>query len=153
MTLHALLGLEPPKVIEDVEEKHKKLTPIDILNAINTHNTTLLNEENEKEYVPYVVNRGLSFGMDTVRYANFMNSRPHLPPRLQFDFYINIIRPRKRYNKWLKADKVEVLDLIREYYGYSMNKARQVLPLVTPEHIEHIKNTLNKGGTNDRRFL
>ena len=75
-----------------------------------------------------------------------MNSRPHIPARLQFDFLINTIRPRKRYNKWLKAETVEALDVIQEYYGYSMNKARQVLPLITQSHLDYMKTRLNKGG-------
>ena len=76
-----------------------------------------------------------------------MNSRYHLDFRLQFDFLINTIRPRKRYNKWLKAETVEVLEYIQEYYGYSMQKARQVLPLLTPQQLMYIKKRLNKGGT------
>jgi hypothetical protein len=86
-------------------------------------------------------------GADTVIYANEMNARPHLDFQLQFDFLINTIRPRKRYNKWLKAETVEVLDLIQEYYGYSIIKARQVLPLLTSDQLRYIKERLNKGGT------
>jgi hypothetical protein len=86
-------------------------------------------------------------GADTAIYANEMNARPHLDFQLQFDFLINTIRPRKRYNKWLKAETVEVLDLIQEYYGYSIIKARQVLPLLTSDQLRYIKERLNKGGT------
>lgn len=138
----------PPKNDVVVEPyKRQKLSPFDILNAINEHNPSLIAEENEKDYVPYLVNKGLSYGADTIILANEMNSRPHVPPLLQFHFLINTIRPRKRYNKWLKAEKIEVLELIKEYYGYSNDKARQVLPLLTPSQIEIIKNKLNKGGT------
>ena len=144
--LGKLLGikLKEPIVIET--EKHKKLSPFDIINAINAGDKTLLTSENEREYTAYVVNKGLSYGIDTVIYANEMNSRPHLDNRLQFDFLINTIRPRKRYNKWLKAETVEALDVIQEYYGYSMNKARQVLPLITQSHLDYMKTRLNKGG-------
>jgi hypothetical protein len=86
-------------------------------------------------------------GADTAIYANEMNARYHLDFQLQFDFLINTIRPRKRYNKWLKAETVEVLDVIQEYYGYSINKARQVLPLLTADQLRYIKERLNKGGT------
>jgi hypothetical protein len=86
-------------------------------------------------------------GADTVIYANEMNARSHLDFQLQFDFLINTIRPRKRYNKWLKAEPVEVLDLIQEYYGYSITKARQVLPLLNADQLRYIKERLNKGGT------
>jgi hypothetical protein len=89
----------------------------------------------------------MSYGADTVIYANEMNSRPHLDRRLQFDFLINTVRPRKRFNKWLKPETVEVLSTIQEYYGYSIDKARQVLPLLSDFQLETLKNKLNKGGT------
>jgi hypothetical protein len=89
----------------------------------------------------------MSYGADTVIYANEMNSRPHLDRRLQFDFLINTVRPRKRFNKWLKPETVEVLSTIQEYYGYSIDKARQVLPLLSDLQLETLKNKLNKGGT------
>jgi hypothetical protein len=75
-----------------------------------------------------------------------MNARPHLDRRLQFDFLINTVRPRKRYNKWLKPETVEVLAQIQEYYGYSIDKARQVLPILTDAQLEIIKKKLDKGG-------
>ena len=144
--LHDLLGIKLKETVVIEPEKHKKLNPFDIINAINAGDKTLINAENEKQYSPYVINKGLSYGVDTVIYANEMNSRPHIPTRLQFDFLINTIRPRKRYNKWLKAETVEALDVIQEYYGYSMNKARQVLPLITQSHLDYMKTRLNKGG-------
>ena len=144
--LHDLLGIKLKETVVIEPEKHKKLSPFDIINAINAGDKTLINAENEKQYSPYVINKGLSYGVDTVIYANEMNSRPHIPARLQFDFLINTIRPRKRYNKWLKAETVEALDVIQEYYGYSMNKARQVLPLITQSHLDYMKTRLNKGG-------
>jgi hypothetical protein len=102
-----------------------------------------VDEWSEKQYNPYIINRGLSFGADTVIYANEMNSRPHLDRLLQFDFLINTIRPRKRYNKWLKAETVEVLDSIQEYYGYSKEKARQVLPLLSDTQLKTIKSRMD----------
>ena len=145
--LGPLLGMPPKKEVIDEPYKRQKLSPFDILNAINEHNPSLISQENEKDYVPYLVNKGLSYSADTIIFANEMNSRPHVPPLLQFNFLINTIRPRKRYNKWLKAEKIEVLELIKEYYGYSNEKSRQVLPLLTSSQIDIIKNKLNKGGT------
>jgi hypothetical protein len=75
-----------------------------------------------------------------------MNARPHLDRLLQFDFLINTIRPRKRFNKWLKAETVEALDLIQEYYGYSKEKARQVLPILSEAQLRTIKARMNQGG-------
>ena len=148
--LQDLLGIKLKETVVIEPEKHKKLNPFDIINAINAGDKTLINAENEKQYSPYVINKGLSYGVDTVIYANEMNSRPHIPTRLQFDFLINTIRPRKRYNKWLKAETVEALDVIQEYYGYSTEKARQVLPLFSNENINDLKRKLIKGGRNGR---
>lgn len=140
------LGYE---VVEKVEEVYKKpqISPFDFANAINHSKENLIVDEwSEKQYNAFIVNKSLSYGADTVIYANEMNSRPHLDRRLQFDFLINTVRPRKRYNKWLKAETVDVLATVQEYYGYSIDKARQVLPLLTNAQLEHMKNKLNRGG-------
>lgn len=144
-----LLGLPAAKTPEEVDTKKARVSPWDIIDAINTHNTDLINEDNEAQASKeiFFVNRALSMGADTVIYANEMNSRYHLDFKLQFDFLINTIRPRKRYNKWLKAETDEVLGIIQEYHGYSINKARQVLPILTPDQIALMKTRLNKGGT------
>jgi putative heme iron utilization protein len=75
-----------------------------------------------------------------------MNSRSHLDRKLQFDFLINTVRPRKRYNKWVKADKIEAIELVKTYYGYSTEKARQALSILTSEQLDHLKQKLEKGG-------
>lgn len=140
------LGYE---VVERVEEVWKKpqISPFDFANAINHSKESLIVDDwSEKQYNPFIVNKSLSYGADTVIYANEMNSRPHLDRRLQFDFLINTVRPRKRYNKWLKAETVDVLATVQEYYGYSIEKARQVLPLLSADQLEQIKNKLNRGG-------
>jgi hypothetical protein len=140
------LGYE---VVEKVEEVYKKpsISPFDFANAINYSKENLIVDDwSEKQYNPFIVNRSMSYGADTVIYANEMNSRPHLEKRLQFDFLINTVRPRKRYNKWLKPETVEVLATIQEYYGYSIDKARQVLPLLSDAQLDIIKKKLNKGG-------
>jgi hypothetical protein len=143
-----LLGVEKPREITEEVYKKVRVSPWDIINAINAHQTDLITEDNEEQCKKeaFFVNRGLSFGADTVIYANEMNARHHLDYKLQFDFLINTIRPRKRYNKWIKAETVEVLEVIQEYHGYSIHKARQVLPLFTPDQIILMKKRLNKGG-------
>ena len=103
----------------------------------------------EKQYIPYIINKGLSYGADTVIQANEMNSRPHLDKKLQFQFLINNIRPKKRFNKWIKADKIESIEVIKQYYGYSTDKARQVLPLLNQSQIDLIEQKLEKGGINN----
>ena len=140
------LGYE---VVETVEEVWKKpaISPFDFANAINHSKENLIVDDwSEKQYNPFIVNKSLSYGADTVIYANEMNARPHLEKRLQFEFLINTVRPRKRYNKWLKAETVDVLATVQEYYGYSIDKARQVLPLLSADQLEQIKNKLNRGG-------
>jgi hypothetical protein len=100
----------------------------------------------EKGYSSFMVNRGLSYFNDTVLFANEMNRNHHLDNRLQFDFLINIIRKRKRFSKWMKPETVSDVEVVKEYYGYSNEKARQALTLLTPEQITMIKKKVFKGG-------
>jgi hypothetical protein len=132
-----------------VEEDYKmaKISPFDFVNAIHYSKENLIVDEwSEKQYNAFVVNKSLSFGADTVIPANEMNSRPHLEKRLQFDFLINTIRPRKRFNKWLKAEKIEDLEVVKQYYNYNTEKALQALRILSPEQINTIKERLNTGG-------
>ena len=126
------------------------ITPFDFINAISHTKIDLMEQENaESQYKPYVINKGLSFYPDTVIQANEMNSRPHLDRKMQFNFLINIIRSKKRYSKWLKPEKLDDLEVVQEYYGYSKEKARQVLPLLSDEQINYIKLRIKKGGLDD----
>ena len=123
------------------------MNPFEYLKAINeTKKDIMVDDIAEKEYNPFIINRGLSFFRDTILYANEMNRYHHLDHRLQFDFFINIIKKKKRFSKWLKPQEVENLELIKEYYGYSNEKAKSVLPLFNDEHIETLKQRIYKGG-------
>ena len=102
----------------------------------------------EKDYNAFMVNRGLSYYNDTVIYANEMNKNSHINSRLQFDFLKQIIRKRKRFSKWNKADKLADIEVIKEYYGYSRDKAYQVLPLLSKDKIDHLRKKISKGGRN-----
>lgn len=136
-------------VVKYVEEEYKSptISPFDFVNAIHYSKENLIVDDwSEKQYNPYIVNKGLSYGHDTVIPANEMNSRPHLDKVLQFQFLINIIRPSKRFNKWIKAEKVDDLEIVKEYYGYSTEKAKQVLPLLSQSQLEQLKTRLAKGG-------
>ena len=82
----------------------------------------------------------------TVHYANEMNLNHHLDNRLQNDFFINIITKKKRFSKWVKPSEIEDLDCIKEYYGYSNEKAKSILSLLTGDQIKEIKNRMTKGG-------
>ena len=125
----------------------------DYLNAINHTKEPLLDtedEEWEKKYPPFVVNKCVYPFQDTIMLVNEINQLPHLDKKLQFDFLINSIRSRKRYTPWLKAKKIEDLQYVKEYYGYSNEKAKQALDILSDEQIATIKEKLNKGGLNGR---
>ena len=100
----------------------------------------------EKQYLPYVINRCFSGFIDTILIANEMNLNSHLDKKLQYDFYINIIRPKKRFSPWLKKEKFDSLECIKQYYGYSDEKAKIALKILTDEQIEFIKSKMNRGG-------
>jgi hypothetical protein len=138
---------EKPAQREVEEYKSPAISPFDFINAIHhTKENLIVDDWSEKQYNPYIVNKGLSYGHDTVIPANEMNSRPHLDKILQFQFLINIVRPKKRFNKWIKAEKIDDLETIKEYYGYSTEKAKQVLPLLSQSQLEQLKTRLTKGG-------
>ena len=123
------------------------MSPFDYLKAINeTKKDIMVDDVSEKEYNAFIINRGLSFFNDTVIYANEMNKYHHLDNRLQFDFFINIIRKKKRWSKWIKSSDIDNLELIKEYYGYSNAKAKSVLSLLNNEQLEQLTQRIYKGG-------
>ena len=121
----------------------------DYLKAINQTKEPLMDSEDEeweKKYPPFIVNKCLSPFPDTIQLVNEMNQLPHLDKKLQFDFLINSLRPRKRFTPWLKASKSKNLEYVKEYYGYSNEKAKTALEILNDEQISAIKKKLNKGG-------
>jgi|TARA_B100001287_G_scaffold276462_1_gene287372 hypothetical protein len=123
------------------------MNPFDFVNAINYDKQDIMVDDiAEKQYVPFMVNRSLSYFQDTVLMANEMNLNAHLDNRLQFDFFINIVRKRKRFSKWFKPETQSDVEVVKTYYGYSNEKARQVLSLLTKDQIEVLKKKVNKGG-------
>lgn len=132
---------------EEFVEKAKKYSPFEFINSINYEKTDLMADGHESDYTAYIVNRGLGFGADTVIAANEMNSRPHIDSKMQYDFLRGVIRKAKRYNKWLKSEE-EDLDAIKEYFGYSYEKAKDALKLLSHEQVAEIKTYLAtcKGG-------
>jgi len=130
------------------------MNPFDYINAINDTKQDIITDSDnpelaEKLYPPYLVNRGLSFFVDTVYLANEMNRYHQLDNKMQFDFLINIVRKKKRYSKWFKPQPDEDVEAVMEYYGYSLDKARQVVGLLTQDQITQIKKSHYKGGLND----
>ena len=119
----------------------------DYLNSINYSKEDIMHDNlDEKAYNSFMVNRGLSYFNDTVIYANEMNRYAHIDSKLQYDFLRTLIRKRKRFSKWTKEDKNSDIDLIKEYYGYSKEKAFQVLPLLSKDQLMFISKKLSKGG-------
>ena len=123
----------------------------DYLKAVNHTKERLLDTEDEaweKKYPPFIVNKCVAPFPDTIMLVNEINQLPHLDKKLQFDFLINSLRPRKRYTPWLKAMKLENLEYVKEYYGYNNEKAKSALDILTDEQISAIKRKLYKGGKN-----
>tara|TARA_Y100001958_G_C20996164_1_gene381799 strand:- start:307 stop:687 length:381 start_codon:yes stop_codon:yes gene_type:complete len=121
----------------------------DWLNSVNFTKENLIEEDPDaiKEYPPYIVNRCLSGHLDTIMFANEMNKFPNLDKDLQYSFYLNTLRKKKRFSPWLRKDKVTDLEIIKQYYGYSNEKALQALKILTPDQINFIKQRLDIGGT------
>ena len=139
-------------ILEEIDLKNLKpdIGPFDWAKSITESKKYLMiGEAEEKLYKKqsFIINKALSFEMDTIIQANEMNSRPHLDAKLQYDFLINIIRRRKR-TLWFKAETIEALAVIQEYYGYSNEKAIQVLPLLSQLDIETMRKRTRKGGIN-----
>ena len=120
----------------------------DWLNSINFNKDDLTSEDPEciKEYPSYIVNRCLSGHLDTILYANEMNLHPNLDKDMQYQFFLNSLRKRKRFSPWLRKDKVDNLNIIKKYYGYSNEKELQALRLLTQQQLDYIKKRLDTGG-------
>lgn len=121
----------------------------DWLNSINFTKDNLL-EDNptlSKEYPPFIINRCLSGELDCILFANEMNKYHFLDKDMQYNFYINIVRKRKRFSPWLKKEKVSDLEYVKNYYQYNNEKASQALKILSNEQIEFIKQRLETGGT------
>ena len=120
----------------------------DWLNSINVNKNNLIDEDPdlEKGYPAYIINRCLSGQIDSVMFANEMNKHPNVAKKLQYDFFLNSLRKRKRFSPWLRKDQIENLELVKRYYGYSNEKAKQVLPLLSKEQLNFIQGKLERGG-------
>ena len=121
----------------------------DWLNSINQTKKNLIEENPElkKEYAPYIINKCLSGQIDTVLFANEMNMNHHIDKDMQYSFYINTLRKRKRFSPWLRKDKVKDLECVKNYYGYSNEKASQALNILSKSQLDFIKQKLEIGGT------
>jgi hypothetical protein len=120
----------------------------DMVNSVSDSKKNLLEEdvENIKIYEPYLVNKSLSYHNDALMYANEMNKNFFIDKDMQYNFYINILRKRKRFSSWIKKEKVDDLECIKSYYNYSNEKALQALKILSEVQINFIKKQLDTGG-------
>ncbi len=118
------------------------------LNSINFTKENLIEKDPDciKKYPPFIVNKCLSGELDSLIYANEMNKTHFQDKKMQYDFLLNTIRKRKRFSPWLKKEKIQDLDAVKSYYGYSNEKAQQALKILTKDQINHIKSKLDVGG-------
>jgi len=124
------------------------MNPFNYLNSINHTKQDIMKDDlDEKGYNSFLINRSLSYFYDTVGMSNVMNRYHHLDNKLKYHFLINIIRKRKRFSKWMKPETESDIEVVKQYYEYSNNKAKQVLPLLSPEQINIIRQKVSKGGT------
>lgn len=132
---------------QEITAKLKKISPFEWANSIYL-NDYFMTEDTEKNYEPFMVNKILGMGSDTVLQANEMNQRFGLDKRLQYDYLINKVRAKKRYNAWIKPEAVDAVEDVQTYYGYSKHKALQVMPLLSDADIDNIRKRIRKGGIN-----
>ena len=121
----------------------------DWLNSINQTKKNLIDEDPsvEKEYPPYIINKCMSGHIDCIMFANEMNKYHFLDKDMQYSFFLNTLRKKKRFSPWLRKEKVTDLECVKKYYGYSNEKASQALKILTKEQINFIKQRLDIGGT------
>ena len=118
----------------------------DWLNSINFNKKNLFEEDPDAKYPSYVINRCMSGHIDTVLFANEMNLNHHLDSDMQYSFFLNSVRKRKRFSPWLRKDEIKDLDLVKRYYGYSNEKAKQALRILSKEQLNFIKSKFETGG-------
>lgn len=127
-----------------------KIKIFDILNDISYNKQNIFNSDVESQYNPYMVNKWLSMSIDTVMYAQDMNCNSHLPKDMQFDYYFYSIKKQKRFFKYIKNKKEDLIDVVSEYHECSKKVAKQMLKLFSEDDIEYMKGRLSKGGKNAR---
>lgn len=120
----------------------------DWLNSINQKKSNLIQEDslNEKAYLPYIINKCLSYFPDTLFHSNQMNSLPFLDKKMQYDYFLTKIPKKSRFSKWHKSQENDIIETIKKYYGYSTQKAKQVSHLFTEEQIQKMDSEMQIGG-------
>ena len=130
------------------------MKPFDYVNSINhTKKNLMVDTDNDKlaesAYVPYLTNKSLSYFADTLMYANKVNVFAHLDKKLQYEYLLNSIRPKKRFSKWVKSEESDDLEMVKLYYSYSTKKAEQALSVLSSDQIRTIRNKVTGGIRNE----
>ncbi len=120
----------------------------EVLNSINHRKESIMDEDHlaEKEYVPFVVNKCLSYFSDTIFHVNEMNLRPDMDKKMQYDFLLQSVRKRKRFSKWMKKDKSDDLQLVIDHYSVNKKKAEEYIEILGEDGIENLREASKKGG-------
>ena len=126
------------------------MKPFDYINSINYSKKNLMrNSDNdelaESGYVPFITNRSLSYFTDTLFYANEVNQFHHTDHKLQYEYLLNSVRPKKRFAKWVKTMDSDDLEMVKLYYNYSTKKALQAIAILTPSELDHITRKVTRG--------
>jgi len=129
------------------EKLETKISPFDFAkSATHTKEYLMEDEESEKSYVPFLINKTLSFNVETLMYANEMNLCSNLDKKLQYDYYFHILPKKKYYNKWFKKKDNDTLVMLMDYYNCSIQKAREAMNLLSDEQIKTIRKKIEQGG-------
>lgn len=120
----------------------------DWMNSLNFNKENLIKENPDivKQYPPFIVNKCLSGHLDAIMFANEMNKNHHLDKDMQYSFLLNSLRKKKRFSPWIRKEKIDDLDAIKQYYGYSNEKSKEALRILSKEQINFIKSKIEKGG-------
>ena len=111
----------------------------DIIKKISEGDKTLTTDDIKKDYNPFLVNRGMSMYPDTILYANEMNMCGHVAPEMQCDYYFSSIKPKKRYSKWYKAEKSDLIPVLAKYFNVGINEAKELIPFADEEFLAKLK--------------
>jgi hypothetical protein len=120
--------------------------PFDIIKSVSFTKERIIDSENESEYKPFIVNRGLSYFPDSIMYAQDMNVNAHLDPKLQYDYLFHGLRKRNRWSKWLKKLDDPNVKVVAEYLGLSHEKTRDAMKVMGPEKVKEILDRVSAGG-------
>lgn len=123
------------------------LNPFDVVNQVSTSTQNNWGEVDKKNYIPFLINRALSYHHDTIMLANEVNMRHQMPLQWQYDFYRLAIAPKKkRFAKWSKPSEDELVELISSTYQVNRQKAISIRSLLNSNDINNLRTITERGG-------